>query len=69
MGECAFAAFLGKVARSASPVLSGFQTPKPLQELPLLNLKCLVSKASRDRVEATWGCGARVLRGLGICGE
>jgi len=69
LGECAVAVFLGKVVCSASPVLSGFPTPKPQQELRLLNLKCLASKASGDRVEDSGGCGAGALPGQSIPGE
>lgn len=61
-----FPAFPGKVVCSTSPILSGFQAPKSLEELPLVNLECLVSKASGERVEATQGCGARVMPGLGM---
>lgn len=67
-GESAFAAFLGKAVCSDAQIFSGFQTPKPLQELPLLSLS-FVSKASGSRVEAAWGCGAGLLPGLGSSGE
>lgn len=60
-GKSAFAAFLGKAVCSDSQILSGFQTPKPLEELPLLNLGCFLSKASGSRVEAAWGCGAGLM--------
>lgn len=68
-GESAFAAFLGKVVCSGSQILSGFQTPKAVQELPLLNLGCFFSDASRSRVEAAWVSGVGMLPVLGSCGE
>lgn len=68
-GKVLLQLFLGKIVCSDTQILSDFQTPKPLQELSLLNLGCFFSEASGSRVEAAWVSGVGMLSLLGSCGE